>query len=45
MSGHDFDVGETEPHVELCADIKEYAWDFLSNSLSTVSPLLKINKR
>ena len=33
-SGHDLSVGGFEPHVGLCADSSEPAWDFLSLSLS-----------
>ena len=29
-SGHDFMVHETEPHIELCTDSVEPAWDSLS---------------
>ena len=29
-SGHDFTVGEFEPHAGLCADNIEPAWDSLS---------------
>ena len=38
-SGHDLMVGELEPHIRLCADSEEPAWDSLSPPLS-----LKINK-
>ena len=37
-SGHDFMVCGIEPHVELCTDSAELAWDSLSPSLSA-SPL------
>ena len=33
-SGHDFTVRGFEPHIGLCADSAETAWDFLSPSLS-----------
>ena len=29
-SGHDLTVRDIEPHVGLCADLKEPAWDSLS---------------
>ena len=32
-SGHDLTVHEFEPHIGLCADSEEPAWDFLSVSL------------
>ena len=38
-SGHDFVVREIEPHVGLCADSVEPAWDSLSPSLSAPSLL------
>ena len=38
-SGHDFMVHEVEPHVGLCADSMEPAWDSLSPSLSDPLPL------
>ena len=31
---HDLTVGEIEPHVGLCADSAEPAWDSFSPSLS-----------
>ena len=45
-SGHDLTVHELEPHVGLCADSAESAWNSLSASLSAPLPLppLKINK-
>ena len=48
-SGHDLMVHEIEPHIRLCADSAEPAWDSLSPSLSALPPLvisrsLKINK-
>ena len=33
-SGHDLTVQESEPHVTLCADSGEPAWDFVCLSLS-----------
>ena len=33
-SGHDLSVCEIKPHVGLCADLTEPAWDSLSPSLS-----------
>ena len=45
-SGRDLTVREFRPHIGLCADSAEPAWDSLSSNLST-SPLilsLKINK-
>ena len=36
--GHDLTVRELEPHIGLCTDSVEPAWDSLSPSLST-SPL------
>ena len=38
-SGHDLTVCEFEPHVRLCADSSEPAWDSLSLSLSLSLPL------
>ena len=49
-SGHDLTVCEFEPHMGLCADSSEPAWDSLSPSLSAPPPLTlsislsKINK-
>ena len=49
-SGHDLTVHEFEPHVGLCADRTEPAWDSLTPSLSLCPSLLvralslKINK-
>ena len=37
-SGHDFMVDGIEPHVGLCADSMETAWDSLSSSLSALAP-------
>ena len=34
FSGHDFMVHEFEPHIRLCADSVEPAWDSLSFPLS-----------
>ena len=42
-SGHDLMVRETEPHVRLCIDSMEPAWDSLSLSLS-LALCLKINR-
>ena len=36
--GHDLAVCEFEPHVGLCADSSEPAWDFVSPSLSLPLP-------
>ena len=36
-SGHDLTVRGLEPHVRLCADSVEPAWDSLSVSLSALS--------
>ena len=33
-SGHDLTVCEIEPHVKICTDSVESAWDSLSPSLS-----------
>ena len=46
-SGHDLMVCEFEPHVGFHVDSVEFAWDFLSSSLSLCAPpehVLKINK-
>ena len=46
-SGHDLTVHGFKPHVELCADHVEPAWDSLSLPLTASPPLvlsLKINK-
>ena len=32
-SGHDLTVGDIQPHIGLCADSVEPAWDSLSPSL------------
>ena len=40
-SGHDLTVREIEPHVRLCADSAEFAWDSLSPSLSAPPPQKK----
>ena len=40
-SGHDLSVCGFEPHIRLCADSAESAWDSLSPS---ALPPLKINK-
>ena len=42
-SGHDLTVRGFEPHVGLCADSVEPAWDSLSPSLSAPTSL-RINK-
>ena len=47
-SGHDLTVREKEPHVGLCADGVEPAWDSLSLPLSLPLPcsyLLSQNKK
>ena len=47
-SGHDLMVGEFEPHVGLCTDCVESAWDCLSLSLPlpcSLSLCLLINKQ
>ena len=41
-SGHDLMVCEFEPHMGLCADSAEPAWDFLSDLLSA-PPLLLLS--
>ena len=44
-SGRDLTVLEIEPHIWLCADIAEPAWDFLPVSLSPpLTPPKEINK-
>ena len=50
-SGHDLTAHEIEPHIELCTDSMNPAWDSLSPSLSASPQLmhlyslsLKINK-
>ena len=40
-SGHDLTVGGIEPHVGLCADRVEPAWDSLSPSLFAPSLLAR----
>ena len=42
-SGHGLIVCEFEPHVQLCADSEEPAWDSLSPSLSAL-PFSEITK-
>ena len=37
-SGHELTVRETEPHIRLCGDSAEPAWDSLSPSLSAPRP-------
>ena len=47
-SGRDLEVRGLEPHVGLCADSEEAAWDSLSLSLCPshmLSVSLKINKQ
>ena len=39
-SGHDLRVSGFEPHIRLCADGTEPAWDSLSPSLSAPTPLV-----
>ena len=41
-SGHDLIVREFEPHIRLCTDGAEPAWDSLSLSLSA-PPLLALS--
>ena len=41
-SGHDLTVCEFEPHVGLCADSVEPAWDSLSPSLSALLLVLSL---
>ena len=41
-SGHDLTVNELEPHVGLCADSVELAWNSLSPSLSA-PPMLMVS--
>ena len=41
-SGHNLTVGEFEPHIGLCADNMEPAWDYLSPSFSA-PPLLALS--
>ena len=38
ISGHDLMVHGIEPHVGICADSEEPAWNFLSPSLSASPP-------
>ena len=40
-SGHDLTVHEIEPHIRLCADGAEPAWNSLSPSLSAPSMLVR----
>ena len=42
-SGHDLTVREFKPHIGLCADSAESAWDSLSPPLPHLLPT-KINK-
>ena len=39
-SGHDLMVCEFEPHIRLCTDSIQPAWDSLSPSLSLLLPQL-----
>ena len=39
-SGHDLRVCGSEPHIRLCADGVEPAWDSVSPSLSAPPPLV-----
>ena len=39
-SGHDLTFREIEPHIGLCTDGLEHAWDFLSRSPSPLPPLI-----
>ena len=41
-SGHDLTVHEFNPHMGLCSDCAEPAWDSLSPSLSAL-PLLELS--
>ena len=41
-SGRDLTVGEIWPHVGLCADSVEPAWDSLAPSLSAPPPLVSL---
>ena len=43
-SSHDFTVREFEPHIRLCADSAEPAWDSLSLPLPLCLSLSKINE-
>ena len=43
-SGHDLTVHELEPHVGLCADSAETAWDSLSASLSAPPSLTFVSQ-
>ena len=42
-SGHDLMVHEFEPHVRLCANSGESAWDSLSPVSPSLRPPSKIN--
>ena len=45
-SGHDLTVRGFEPHVRLCADSSEPAWDSLSPSLCLSDlPLLSLSQK
>ena len=41
-SGHDLTVCEFKPHVRLCADGVQPAWDSLSPSLTAPPPLMLV---
>ena len=43
-SSNDLTVCEFEPHIELCADITEPAWDSVSLSLSALPHLLALSQ-
>ena len=43
--GHDIRVSEFEPHIGLCTDNVEPAWDSLFLSLSLLPPSLSQNKQ
>ena len=43
-SGHDLTVCDIEPHISLCANGGEPAWNFLSQSPFLPAPSFKINK-
>ena len=42
-SGYVLTIYEIKPHIGLCADSAEPAWDSLSPSLSTTSLLLSLS--
>ena len=43
-SGHDLTVSEFEPHVGLCADSVEPAWDLSPSLPAPTPPVLSQNK-